>query len=160
MYIQENKLKASKKEALLKKMPKSLRAQEDKESTLKKELEKAYERIGVLETRVGDLTLQLAKVSKYKNTFCGRNTQLILRIKSSRCSFFLMFNWSTVKSNCYLLGFSNYYNIVILGIRQSQKKVSGWNFSKIISYYNILFKLNMNLLDALELICFIVHKSL
>ena len=52
-----------KKEELRKKLPKSSHAPQEEESTHKKELEKAYERIGVLETRVHDLTLQVSTVS-------------------------------------------------------------------------------------------------
>lgn len=51
-----------KKEELRKKLPKSSHAPQEEESTHKKELEKAYERIGVLETRVHDLTLQVTTV--------------------------------------------------------------------------------------------------
>ena len=50
----------------MKKMPQSLHPPKDEENTRKKELEKAYERIGILETRVHDLTLQVAVVGNCK----------------------------------------------------------------------------------------------
>ena len=62
--IQDKTEKAMKKEELRKKLPKSSHAPQEEDSTRKKELEKAYERIGVLETRVHDLTLQVTTVSK------------------------------------------------------------------------------------------------
>ena len=63
IQFQDKTEKAIKKEELRKKLPKSSHAPQEEESTHKKELEKAYERIGVLETRVHDLTLQVSTVS-------------------------------------------------------------------------------------------------
>ena len=50
----------------MKKMPQPLHPPKDEENTRKKELEKASERIGILETRVHDLTLQVAVVGNCK----------------------------------------------------------------------------------------------
>ena len=61
--MQDKTEKGMKKQELKRKLPISSHApQKEEESTQKKELEKAYERIGVLETRVHDLTLQVTAV--------------------------------------------------------------------------------------------------
>ena len=53
-------------------MPTPPHSLEDEDSTRKKELVKAYERIGVLETRVHDLTLQatLVRTDLYEDNHC------------------------------------------------------------------------------------------
>ena len=65
LYLQDITEKAMKKEELRKKLPKSSHAPQEEESTHKKELEKAYKRIGDLETRVNDLTAQVTMVYYY-----------------------------------------------------------------------------------------------
>ena len=57
-------MKTSRKRGVMSRISKTpLHYSKDEESVRKKELEKAYERISVLETRVHDLTLQATIVS-------------------------------------------------------------------------------------------------
>lgn len=68
LYLQDKTEKAIKKEELRKKLPKSSHAPQEEESVHKKELEKAYKRIGDLETRVNDLTAQVTMVCTHFNS--------------------------------------------------------------------------------------------